>query len=79
MSKFEDKWEELKEMFDYWNNRGKSAICRFILDELGISLKEFVDHCRDWEERKLVIKDGRFDVEISPTNGYSNPKYHLNK
>lgn len=33
--------EKLVEKFKYWNNRGKSAICRYILDQLNITLEEF--------------------------------------
>ena len=46
--------EELVNLFKYWNNRGKSAICRYILQELGVSLQEFGECTEMWKERKLV-------------------------
>ncbi len=61
-----DKLEQLVMRFKSWNNRGKSAICRYILNELNITEEEFIEHLHGWEERKLVIdKEGFFEVIIN--------------
>lgn len=59
-----DRLEQLISRFKYWNNRGKSAICRYILQELDITEDEFIEHCHGWKERKLIEKDGFFEVII---------------
>ncbi len=58
--------EELTRMFKSMNNRGKSAIVRYILDELDIDVYRFKDLSADWTERKLV--DTGFGVNIQETN-----------
>lgn len=59
-----NKMDELVNKFKYWNNRGKSAICRYILDELNITLEQFGQYTKDWVERKLVkTADGK-DYEV---------------
>lgn len=60
-----DKLDHLFNRFSYWNNRGKSAICRYILEELKITEEEFLHHLHNWKERKLIIdKNGFFEVII---------------
>ncbi len=64
-----DKLNELISRFKYWNNRGKSAIARYILKELGVTEKEFINHLHGWKERQLIInKNGFFEVIIKPYN-----------
>ena len=60
--------EELKKMFDYWNNRGKSAICRYILKILNITLKEFTEYTESWKERKLIYNETleQYEIIIEP-------------
>lgn len=60
-----DKLEQLINLFNYWNNRGKSAICRYILQELNITEEQFLEYCHDWKERKLIEKEGFFKVIIN--------------
>jgi hypothetical protein len=71
--------EKLKKKFNYWNERGKSAICRFILDKLGITLTDFAFHCSNFQERKLIEEDGEYKVIIKATSGYLDPKYTIQK
>ena len=59
-----DKLEQLVSRFKYWNNRGKSAICRYILEQLDITEEEFLNHLHGWTERTLVEKNGFFEVII---------------
>ena len=60
-----DKLDQLFSRFSYWNNRGKSAICRYILEELKITEEEFLYHLHNWKERKLIIdENGFFEVKI---------------
>lgn len=61
-----DKLEQLISKFNYWNNRGKSAICRYILEQLNISEEQFIEYLHDWKERKLIIFEGYFKVIIDP-------------
>ena len=61
-----DKLKQLVSRFNYWNNRGKSAICRYILSELDITEEQFLEHLHGWTERKLIEKDGFFEVIIAP-------------
>lgn len=66
MSEKMDKLEQLVSIFSYWNNRGKSSICRYILEQLKITEEQFIEYCHDWKERKLILKDGFFEVIIDP-------------
>jgi len=60
-----DKLDKLISRFNYWNNRGKSAICRYILEQLNITEEQFLEHLHSWKERKLIIdKAGFFEVII---------------
>ena len=59
-----DKLDNLILKFKYWNNRGKSAITRYLLNELGITAKEFVEYSEDWVERKLVRTSDDLDFEV---------------
>jgi len=70
-----DKLDELVSKFSYWNNRGKSAICRYILEQLDITEKQFTEYLHDWSERKLVLsKDSKkgffFEVIIAPIHNF---------
>ena len=56
--------DKLVNKFKYWNNRGKSAICRYILDELNITLEQFGQYSKDWIERKLVKTDDGKDYKV---------------
>ena len=59
-----DKLDQIKQKFNYWNNRGKSAICRYILQELGISAEQFVEYTKDWIERKLVRTSDNLNFKV---------------
>ena len=60
-----DKLDQLINRFNYWNNRGKSAICRYILEQLNITEEQFLEHLHGWKERKLTYENRFFEVIIS--------------
>ena len=58
--------EELAKKFKYWNDRGKCAICRYVLEQLGITAEEFVEYTKGWEEIKLIKTEKGYDAKIEP-------------
>ena len=65
MPEKQDKLEQLIMKFSYWNNRGKSAICRYLLEQLNINEKEFLGYLHSWTKRKLIEQNGNFEVIIN--------------
>ncbi len=61
-----DKLEQLIMKFKSCNNRVKSAVCRYLLQELDITEEMFIDHLHNWVEKKLIIdENGFFEVIIN--------------
>ena len=59
-----DKLDQIVNKFNYWNNRGKSTICRYLLEQLDITEKQFVEHLNNWTERKLVRTTDNLDFKV---------------
>ena len=59
--------ENLVKWFKGSNNRVKSAVCRYILKELGIDVERFNDLLTDWEEWDVKeLENGFYEIIINP-------------